>query len=255
MHVTLPRLLIFTATYNEQENIVPLIDAIWKNAPHADILVTDDHSPDGTGESLEKLKLERNPGRTQGKLLVHHRSGKLGVGSAHREALEFALKQNYDYIITMDADFSHDPALIGPMLTALRSRDFVIGSRFIEGASLEYHGTRRLISVGANILARTMLGVPFRETTTSYRGFSKKLLQTFPIKNVKSEGYSFFLECSFYVGRTTRSVMEIPICFKDRKFGKSKISKNEILKGFLTLFKLFLLRVSKQLPPLPSTSQ
>lgn len=226
------RILVFTATYNEKENMPPLLEGIWSVVPNADIFVIDDNSPDGTGLLLDQLA-QQNP-----KLLVKHRPGKLGVGSAHSEAIKYACEKEYDILITMDADFSHDPKVIDSMIKGLESNDFVIGSRFVEGGKLDYSGFRRFISLGANWLARYALGIRCRETTTSFRGFRKSLLQKLPIQQVKAEGYSFFLECTYLVCRTTQKVQEIPIHFQDRRYGQSKISQAEIYKGFLTLFRL-----------------
>lgn len=228
-----PKLLVFTATYNESGNISPLLDGIWSAAPLAQVLVIDDGSPDGTGKVLDAIA------RKNSNLIVKHRPGKMGVGSAHREALLFARETGYDTVISLDADFSHDPLVISKIMEALKTHEFVIGSRFIAGGRLDYRGFRRLISWGANRLARAALGIRFRETTTSFRGFTKSLLKRLPIELIQSEGYSFFLECSYFVGRTTKRVLEIPIHFQDRRFGQSKISQSEIYNGFFTLFRLF----------------
>lgn len=247
MNLTSPqvnfKLLVFTATYNEKENIPLLLAGIWQTCPQADIYVIDDNSPDGTGKVLDQMAQQNNH------LIVKHRPGKLGVGSAHREAIIFAREKGYDALITMDADFSHDPEVIGLMVTGLEKSEFVIGSRFAPGGKLDYHGFRRVISVGANLLARYALGITCRETTTSFRGFTKSLLQRLPIEQVQAEGYSFFLECTYFICQTTNKVLEIPIHFQDRRFGQSKISQTEIYKGFLTLFRLTFNRIFSRLRP------
>lgn len=234
---TTKKVLIFTATYNERDNIILLLEGIWQVVPQAEILVIDDNSPDGTGQVLDDIADKDS------RLLVQHRSGKMGVGSAHREAITFARRNSYDALITMDADFSHDPWVIPQMLHALdQNYDYIVGSRFVEGSKIDYVGFRRMISIGANILARGGLGITCRETTTSFRCFSRELLQRLPIDQVKADGYSFFLECTFLICRTTRKILEIPIHFQDRRFGQSKISKNEIYRGFLTLARLTIRR-------------
>lgn len=242
MSTEISKMLIFTATYNEKENITPLLEGIWESVPEADILVIDDRSPDGTGEVLDAIA-QLNP-----KLKVRHRSGKLGVGSAHREAIGYARENRYDKLITMDADFSHDPKVIKDIIKALHQYEFVIGSRFVEGGKLDYSGFRRLISFGANLLSRYVLGITCRETTTSFRGFRASLLNRLPIHQVKAEGYSFFLECTFLVCRTTKSVLEIPIHFQDRRHGQSKISQSEIYKGLLTVLRLTFSRLFSKGP-------
>lgn len=241
MNLKNPRLLVFTATYNEKENIPILMKAIWDTVPYADIMVTDDNSPDGTGKLLDQM--QKDLSAEHSKLILNHRPGKMGVGSAHKEALTFALEKKYDLLITMDADLSHDPAIIATMVKELETHDFVIGSRFAKGGKLDYHGFRRVISVGANLIARYLLGIKCSETTTSFRGFHSSLLKKFPIHKIEAEGYSFFLECTFHICRTAENILEIPIYFRDRKFGYSKISKNEIFKGFLTVIRLFFTRM------------
>jgi len=226
------KVLVFTATYNEKENITPLLEGIWNSVPNADIYVIDDNSPDGTGDVLDAIS------KNNWKLKVHHRAGKLGVGSAHSEAITYARTQGYGKLITMDADFSHDPAVIKSLVEALDKYEFVIGSRFAEGGKLDYHGFRRFISFGANFLSRYVLGITCRETTTSFRGFHASLLERLPIKDVKADGYSFFLECTYMICRTTKSVHEIPIHFQDRRYGQSKISQSEIYKGLFTVLRL-----------------
>jgi dolichol-phosphate mannosyltransferase len=232
-----PKVLVFTATYNERENVTPLIEGIWGSAPHADIFVIDDNSPDGTGEVLDSIAKENS------KLKIRHRAGKLGVGSAHREAINYARENGYQKLITMDADFSHDPKVIQLIVESLNQYEYVVGSRFVDGGKLDYHGLRRLISFGANFLSRYALGITCRETTTSFRGFNDTLLARLPINEVKAEGYSFFLECTYIICRTTKSVLEIPIHFQDRRYGKSKISRMEIYNGLLTVLRLFLSRL------------
>jgi dolichol-phosphate mannosyltransferase len=231
------KLLVFTATYNEKDNVIPLIHGVWQVVPEADLLIIDDASPDGTGRLLD-MESSKNS-----KLKVIHRPGKLGVGSAHKIALQYALDQNYDKLVTMDADFSHEPSVIREMNTRLDEYEFVIGSRFVNGGRVDYVGFRRFISLGANWMARYLLGIKLHETTTSFRGFRRSLLQKLPIKTIEAEGYSFFLECSYFICLTTKNFFEIPIHFKDRQFGQSKISKHEILMGFLTVFRLFFYRV------------
>jgi dolichol-phosphate mannosyltransferase len=237
MNLYAQKTLVFTATYNEKENITPLLEGIWNSVPSADIFVIDDNSPDGTGKVLDSIA------NNNSKLIVRHREGKLGVGSAHREALAYARDKGYGILITMDADFSHDPSVVKTMIEALAKHEFVIGSRFIHGGQLDYHGFRRFISFGANLLARYVLGITCRETTTSFRGFRASLLQRLPINKVKAEGYSFFLECTYIICRTTQSVLEIPIHFQDRRFGQSKISQSEIYKGLFTVLRLCFSRV------------
>jgi dolichol-phosphate mannosyltransferase len=232
----LEKLLVFTATYNESENVTPLVREVFTVLPSSDMLVVDDNSPDGTGRILDELK------QSYPRLQVIHRPGKNGLGTAHKLAIKYALAHGYDALITMDADFSHHPKYLPEMVRQLETAEFVIGSRFIPGGSCEYPLPRVALSVGANTLTRTLLGIPLRETTTAYRGFRRSLLERMNIDSIRSDGYSFFVESIFQVNRLERgqrdAMREFPICFEDRKAGATKISKKEILNGMRTLGRL-----------------
>lgn len=237
------RLLVFTATYNEAENIVPLVEQVFAELPHADMLVVDDASPDGTGRIADELAA-RFP-----RLHVVHRPGKNGLGTAHKLAFKYALANGYDALVTMDADFSHHPKYLPEMVRNLEQADFVIGSRFIPGGSCEYPLPRVALSVGANTLTRGLLGIPLRETTTAYRGYRRSLLERMNIDAVRSDGYSFFVESIFQVARLERGagrsdrMREFPIRFEDRRAGATKISKKEIANGVKTLGRLAVKRL------------
>ncbi|NCN08834.1 MAG: polyprenol monophosphomannose synthase [Leptospira sp.] len=228
--------LIFTATYNEAGNIERLVKEIFQIEPSVDIFIIDDNSPDGTGKLLDAMSLKFK------KLKVRHRTGKLGLGSAHIEAMKYAVENNYDILITMDADFSHDPKYLPEMLKLIETNDFVIGSRYVKGGGLGYGFIRTAISKTANFLARLLLSIKLKECTTSFRAFRKDLLIKILDQKISSTGYSFFFEMVFIVTRLTSKVSEFPIYFADRIDGESKISKNEIYRGVVTLFKLFLNR-------------
>jgi len=227
------RILVFTATYNEVDNIENLIGEIFHYLPKAEILVVDDASPDGTGDLLDRLA-----GRND-RIHVLHRPSKLGLGSAHLLAMKFALHKEYDYLVTMDADFSHHPRYLPTLIDLQEQNEFVIGSRYIEGGKCDYGFVRTLISKTANGLARHLLGIPTHEATTSYRCFSRKLLQEMDIDSIWSDGYSFFMESLFVVKRSTDKLGEFPIHFEDRRAGTSKISKREIFKAIYNISRLF----------------
>lgn len=227
------KVLVFTATYNEAENIGSLIEEIQRYVPAADILVIDDNSPDGTGRILDDLS-SKNPA-----LSVIHRKGKLGLGTAHIRGMEYAVANQYDVLVTMDADFSHHPKYLPTMLELMQTHDFVIGSRYMKGGGLGYGFVRTFISKSANLLARLLLSIRLQECTTSYRGFSRSLLEKILQQRVQSEGYSFFFEMVYLVTRLTTKTAEFPIYFADRVKGESKISQKEIYRGITTLFKLF----------------
>ena len=230
------KVLVFTATYNERENIAPLIGEIYKIIPSADILVLDDNSPDGTGVLLNELA-DANP-----LIKVIHRKGKMGLGTAHSLAMIYAIKHGYDYLVTMDADHSHSPAdiprLLSRLCDAASEADFVIGSRYMPGGSCDYGGYRKFLSVGGNWLTRTVTGIPLHEFTTSFRAFRVDKLAQSNFGWVENGGYSFFLEVAIRLHRAGLDVAEVPIHFYDRNAGDSKIPKLEIFRGIKKLFSL-----------------
>ena len=234
------KILIFIATYNENQNISDLFYSIIKISPDYDVLIIDDNSTDGTKEILEKL----NSAHTC--LTVIHRPRKMGVGSAHRAAMIYALKNEYEELITMDADFSHSPNTIPLMLDQLKTSDFVIGSRYMKGGKSDYTGYRKWISLVANHVARIILGIKIHECTTSFRAFRVALFNSLNLSAIKSNGYSFFLECVNEINCINVEIAEVPIHFKDRFHGESKIPKTEIFRSIYKLSKLFLSRLYKK---------
>jgi dolichol-phosphate mannosyltransferase len=250
----LKNILVFTATYNEAENVPPLVRDVFAILPDCDMLVVDDNSPDGTGRILDELK------QSYPRLHVVHRPGKNGLGTAHKLAIKFALAKGYDALITMDADFSHDPKYLPEMVRNLEASEFVIGSRFVAGGSCGYPLPRQILTHTANGLTRNLLGIPLGETTTSYRGFRRSLLERMNVDAIRSDGYSFFVEAILQVSRLARAegsrdaMREFPIRFEDRRAGSTKISKKEIWNGFATLARLSVKRAlgkARPTPPIP----
>ena len=233
----MPGTLVFTATYNEADNVETLLNEILSHLPDTDILIVDDHSPDGTGPLLDRLAAENS------RIHVVHRPSKLGLGTAHLLAMKYAMHHNYEHLITMDADFSHNPKYLPIMKQLLEDNDFVIGSRYAKGGRCDYGLVRTLISRTANMLARYLLGIPTHEATTSYRGFSVDLLRQMALNTIWSDGYSFFMESIFVVRLATRKLAEFPIHFEDRRAGTSKISKREIIKAIYNIARLFYRRL------------
>ena len=222
--------LIFTATYNEKENVKKLIDEINIYSPDSFILIVEDSSPDGTGELLKELeKKSKN-------LIIIIREKKEGLDSAHKLAYEYAIKNNYKKIITMDADLSHEPKEIPIILKLLEDNSFVIGSRYMSGGSCEMSLHRWIMSYFGNKFIKLILNINCNEFTTSYRGFNINDLKKFHLNQVKSEGYSFFMETIFLINKLGYKIVQIPIQFRNRKHGKSKIPKNEILRTLKNLF-------------------
>ena len=226
------KILVFTATYNEVQNIKKLISLIYKNFPKADILVIDDNSPDLTYKLLKKLKKKYK------NLKIKLRDKKYGLDSAHKFAYDFAKKNGYVKLITMDADLSHNPIEIKKIVRLLDKSEFVIGSRYIKGGKCEMGFLRYLISVIGNKFIKFFLGIKCNEFTTSYRGFNLIKLKNFSLKKIKSKGYSFFMETVYLINKKNFKITEIPIIFKNRIYGKSKIPKIEILRTFFNLIRL-----------------
>ena len=229
----MPKTLIFTATYNEKENVSNLINQINYISRDLDILIVDDNSPDGTGEILNNLMNNHN------NLKVIHRENKSGLDTAHKFGFEYAREKNYEKFITMDADLSHEPKEIPKILEILNKESFVIGSRYIKGGSCEMSFLRTILSLVGNKIIKKFLNIKCNEFTTSYRGFNLLKLKEFDLNIVKSKGYSFFMETIFRLNQNGVKINEIPIQFKNRTQGKSKIPKLEI---FRTIKNLFLLK-------------
>ena len=224
------RILVFSATYNEIENIRKLISGIQKNLPNTSILIIDDNSPDRTQEVIKELKKKNN------NLFLIEREKKLGLDSAHKTAFTYAIENNFDYLITMDADLSHDPKELPEFINNLRNFPFVIGSRYINGGKCLMKGFRLKMSKFGNKIIKTVSGIKSNEFTTSYRGFDLKNLKNFNLNNVKTKGYSFFMGTMFELEKNNIEIKEIPITFYDRKKGSSKIPRAEIFRTLKNLF-------------------
>ena len=230
------KILVFTATYNEKENIKKLITLIFKYCPNANVLIVDDNSPDNTAREIELLESEFK------NISLIKRESKLGLDTAHKLAYKYALEKGYDYLITMDADLSHDPAELTNFINSLETYPFVIGSRYAPGGKCLMKGRRLLMSKYGNILIKLVLRIDCNEFTTSYRGFDLKKLGSFSLDIVKASGYSFFMKTIFEISKRKIEIKEIPITFKDRSLGYSKLPRIEIYR---TLLNLFLLIVRK----------
>ena len=230
----LKRTLIFTATYNESENIEKLIKSIKEQPFNLDILIIDDNSPDGTKNIITSLQKDYI------NLFLINREYKLGLDTAHKVAYNYAISNKYDFLITMDADLSHDPNEIKNFLVQLECYPFVIGSRYMEGGKCLMKTKRLIISKYGNLLMKYLLRIDCNEFTTSYRGFNIEKLKNFNLDMVKTKGYSFFMGTICEIVKKNYTVKEIPIIFKDRSKGYSKIPRLEI---FRTLKNLFILSI------------
>jgi len=220
------RALVCLPTYNEQDNVVPMTEAILAATPDVDVLIIDDNSPDGTGQLADGIAA-REP-----RVKVLHRAGKEGLGKAYLAGFEWALGHGYDLILEMDADFSHDPKYLPGMLEAARSADLVLGSRNIPGGGTVNWGVgRKIISRGGSFYARTILGIPVRDLTGGFKCFHRKVLESIDLPTVECSGYAFQIELTFRALRRGFRVVEFPIVFVDRRVGQSKMSKRIVLEA------------------------
>lgn len=231
----MPTELVFTATYNEAENIERWIRDVAKHRPDADMLIVDDSSPDGTAGIIESLR----PEFPQLKLVV--RAGKLGLGSAHLLGMRHALDNGYEHLVTMDADLSHQPAQIGRLVDALDPAEFVIGTR-THGGSHQAPRFRQVLSHGANFTARTLLPTGVSEYTSSMRVFTPPALDVLQEATFHYGGYAFFIECIEILHGAGIPMAERPIDFLDRRGGESKIPRTQIFTSMRALGDMALIR-------------
>ncbi len=226
--------LIVIPTYNELTNIKKLINDIFIfYDKDIDILVVDDNSPDGTGEYVEQLSKENK------RVNVLRRPQKNGLGTAYCDGFKFALKQDYDYIFEMDADYSHDPGEIINFLKAMDRFDLVIGSRYLTGVSvINWPISRVLLSYLANKYTQIITGLPIKDCTSGYKCFKRKVLESINLDNIKSNGYAFQIEMTFKAWKKGFKIGEIPIIFVDRQKGQSKMTKKIVWEAAFLVWSL-----------------
>lgn len=225
--------LLIIPTYNERENIGELIPRVLAN-PRFRVLVVDDNSPDGTGEVVAQFA------RHEPRVGLLARPVKQGLGRAYIAGFRRALAEGAEFICEMDADFSHDPQYLQPLLAAAEARyDLVLGSRYVRGGGTVNWGlARQLISRGGNIYARTILGLPVMDATGGFRCYRRRVLETIDLDAIHSNGYSFQIELVYRTMRAGFSVGEVPIIFPDRRVGQSKMSRRIVLEALLTVWRL-----------------
>jgi dolichol-phosphate mannosyltransferase len=220
------RALVVLPTYNEAENVLPLSCAILAVDPSLDILVVDDASPDGTGDLVERER------KTQPRLALLRRAGKLGLGTAYLAGFRYALDHGYARVFTMDCDGSHNPRYIPAMLAALADHDVVIGSRYVPGGGIaNWPRHRQALSAFANFYARALLRLPVRDCTSGFRVYTREVLEAVDPFAVRSSGYSFLEEMAWRVARCGFRIGEVPILFEQRTLGISKIDSSEIYRA------------------------
>jgi dolichol-phosphate mannosyltransferase len=226
--------LVIVPTYNERENIDLLLDRLLALPFGLEVLVVDDHSPDGTAE--------RVAARLQSEPRVHllERPGKLGLGSAYRDGFRYALDRGAEYIFEMDADFSHDPEAIGSLLEEAKDYDLVLGSRYLDGnvTVVNWPLTRLILSYSANLYARWITGLPVHDCTGGFKCFRRRALESVRLDRVRSDGYAFQIEMTYKCWKGGMRIREIPILFVDRRAGVSKMSRNIIWEALWMVWRL-----------------
>jgi len=215
--------MVVIPTYNEADNLPSIVAELFAQ-PMEDlqILIVDDASPDGTGRMADELAA-----RHSGRMHVIHRTGKLGLGTAYITGFKFALERGADYIIQMDADFSHSPNYIPVFLEKMQEHDVVVGSRYVEGGRLDeqWGMGRYFLSWFANsVYTRLLLGIKTRDATAGFKCWRRKVLETIDLDSVKSSGYVFQVEMAYLCEKLGFRVLEIPIFFEDRRIGRSKMT-------------------------------
>lgn len=230
--------LVISPTYNERKNISSLIENVFAADSEFHLLIVDDNSPDGTAKIVEDLM------KRHSNLFLKQRPGKAGLGTAYLFGFKWALERNYDAIIQIDADMSHDPSEIREMIPLLEHNDLIIGSRYCEGASIVRWPFRRLVlSSVANLYVRMVTGLPVKDGTGGYKIWKRKVLECLNLDQVRSEGYSFQIEMNFRTWQREFKIVEHPIVFTDRTIGESKMSWSIIFEAMIIVWRLLFWRI------------
>ena len=231
--------LIVSPTYNERKNISRLVEKVFSVESDYHLLIVDDNSPDGTGDLVTQLQ-KKYPN-----LFLEKRAEKAGLGTAYCTGFKWALERDYDLIIQMDADLSHNPDDIIRMMDKAKSADLIIGSRYIEGVNvINWPMSRLLLSYFANWYVRFLIRFPIKDSTGGYKCFRRRVLQSIDLNNIRSEGYSFQIEMNLKAYVKGFTVKEIPIIFNDRALGTSKMSKKVI---FEAIYMVPLLKIQQKI--------
>ncbi len=228
------KVVVVIPTYNERDNLGKLLTEVLSMDEAVHILIVDDNSPDGTGKLAESLAQENK------RIKVLHRKGKLGLGSAYREGFRMALDLGADYVIEMDADFSHDPAVLPLFIAKMKEGyDLVIGSRYLNGVSVVNWPIRRLIlSYLASVYTRAITGLKISDCTSGFKCFRRNVLESIDLSKIRSDGYSFQIEMNYHCVENGFRVGEVPIIFIDRHAGTSKMSKKIVREAVIMVWKL-----------------
>ena len=225
--------LVISPTYNERKNIKHLVDTVLDNYPDYDLLIIDDNSPDGTSDKVIDLQSKYK------NLYLEIREKKLGLGTAYIYGFKWALDHDYDRIVQMDADLSHNPKDLPMLVEQLNENDLVIGSRYIKGISVVNWPLRRLmLSYGANTYSRIITGMPIMDGTGGFKAWKSEVLSDIDLDSVRSQGYSFQIEMNFRTWIKNYKIKEVPIIFSDRTIGQSKMSKKIVYEAIFMVWRL-----------------
>ena len=228
--------LVLIPTYNERANLVPLMKQIFSEGLPLEVLIIDDHSPDGTGAVADELAA------ADPRVHVMHRPGKMGLGSAYVAGFRYALERDYDAVFEMDADFSHNPDSLPEFLRELENADLVVGSRYLHGVTVVNWPLKRLVlSYGANVYSRVITGIPIKDLTGGYKCFRRQVLEALDLSRVKSDGYGFQIEINYKAWRKGFRIREIPILFVDRRAGESKMNQRIVWEAAWMVWRLRIL--------------
>lgn len=230
--------VVIIPTYNERDNIGPLLDALLSlPVDNLHVIVVDDNSPDGTADYVATREA-----LTRGRVRVLRRPGKMGLGSAYVAGFKLALSSGADLVFEMDADFSHDPASIPVLMAAAENADVVVGSRYVNGVTVVNWPLQRLIlSYGANVYTRLVTGLPLADATGGFKCFRRRVLETIDLDRVRSDGYAFQIEMNWKSWRHGFRIEEIPIVFTDRRVGISKMNNKIIWEAVGMVWRLRLM--------------
>lgn len=226
--------LVIIPTYNERQNIDVVVKKLFALNVDLGVLVVDDNSPDGTGDHVQALM------KTNDRVHLLRRPGKMGLGSAYIAGFKWALKStDAKFVFEMDADLSHDPGAVPEFLEAIKGADLVLGSRYLHGVTvMNWPLSRLFLSVGANIYTRVVTGMPLKDATGGFKCFRREVLESLPLDRVKSDGYSFQIEMNYLAWRKKFRIKEIPIVFVDRTMGTSKMSRRIVWEAAFLVWKL-----------------
>lgn len=238
----LGRILVIIPTYNEAENIEPIVARLRGAVPEAHVLIADDNSPDGTGDLADKLAQDDDH------VHILHRKGKEGLGAAYIAGFRWGLDHGYGVLVEHDADGSHQPEQLHRLLEALRDADLVLGSRYVKGGEVQnWPKSREILSRGGNIYTRLALGVPVQDATGGYRAFRRETLEGIGLDDVASAGYCFQVDLVWRAIKSGFRVVEVPITFVERVRGQSKMSQSIVVEAMLSVGRWGLVHRAKQL--------